>query len=152
AKKQQKAVIVTIDPRQTMTSKIADIHIPLQPGFDSVFTSGLLHVILEERLYDAEFVANHTEGIEDVRQAVADYSPDRVSLYTGIPVEVIRTVARGFAKAESGVILTARGLEQQTNGVEHTLGYINLCLLTGKVGKPYSGFGPVTGQANGQGG
>ncbi len=152
AKKQQKAVIVTIDPRQTMTSKIADIHIPLQPGFDSVFTSGLLHVILEERLYDADFVANHTEGIEDVRKAVAEFSPDRVSLYTGIPVEVIRTVARGFAKAESGVILTARGLEQQTNGVEHTLNYINICLLTGKIGKPNSGFGAVTGQANGQGG
>lgn len=152
AAKKRKAVIVTIDPRQTMTSKIADIHVPLQPGFDSVFVNALLHVILEERLYDAEFVASHTDGIDDVRKAVREFSPDRVSLYTGIPVEVIRTIARSFAKAESGVVLTARGLEQQTNGVEHTLNYINLCLLTGKIGKPGCGFGAVTGQANGQGG
>ncbi|XEC95275.1 molybdopterin oxidoreductase family protein [Paenibacillus tarimensis] len=152
AAKKQKAIIVTIDPRQTMTSKIADIHVPLQPGFDSVFVNALLHVILDERLYDEAYVNEHTSGIESVREAVKAFSPDKVSLYTGIPVEVIRTIARGFAKAESGIVLTARGLEQQVNGVEHTLNYINLCLLTGKIGKPGCGYGAVTGQANGQGG
>lgn len=152
AAKKQKAIIVTIDPRQTMTSKIADIHVNLQPGFDSVFVNGLIHVILKENLYDRAFVESHTSGIEEVRQAVEHFSPETVALYTGIPKEVTRTIARGFAKAETGIVLTARGLEQQVNGVEHTLSYINLCLLTGKIGKPGCGFGPVTGQANGQGG
>ncbi|MFC5647818.1 molybdopterin oxidoreductase family protein [Paenibacillus solisilvae] len=150
--KKQKAIIVTIDPRQTLTSKIADIHVNLQPGFDSVFVNGLLHVIIHEKLYDQSFVESHTTGFEEVRQAVEHFSPETVALYTGIPKEVTRTIARGFAKAETGIVLTARGLEQQINGVEHTLSYINLCLLTGKVGKPGCGFGPVTGQANGQGG
>ncbi|MBP3964890.1 molybdopterin oxidoreductase family protein [Paenibacillus lignilyticus] len=152
AAKKRGAIIVTIDPRPTMTSKLADIHVNLQPGFDSVFVNGLLHVILNENLFDQAYVDAHTTGIEEVRESVRDFSPDTVSGYTGIPKEVIRTIARGFARAETGVVLTARGLEQQINGVEHTLNYINLCLLTGKMGRPGCGFGPVTGQANGQGG
>ncbi|WP_255570523.1 molybdopterin oxidoreductase family protein [Cohnella sp. CFH 77786] len=152
AAKKQGAVIVTIDPRNTMTSKIADIHIRLQPGFDSVLVNSLLHVILEEKLYDAKFVETRTNGLEEVRGAVKDFPPDVVERYTGIPEEVIRVVARGFAKAETGIVLTARGLEQQINGVEHALNYMNLCLLTGKIGRPGCGYGAVTGQANGQGG
>jgi assimilatory nitrate reductase catalytic subunit len=152
AAKKQKAVIVTIDPRQTMTSKLADIHVNLQPGFDSVFVNSLLHVIVNEGLYDKAYVENHTTGLEEIRAAVEHFSPDTVSMYTGIPKEVIRTIARGFARAETGIVLTARGLEQQVNGVEHTLNYINLCLITGKMGRPGCGFGAVTGQANGQGG
>ncbi|WP_276355373.1 molybdopterin oxidoreductase family protein [Cohnella caldifontis] len=152
AAKKAGAVIVTIDPRNTMTSKTADIHIRLQPGFDSVLVNSLLHVILEEKLYDARFVETRTHGLEEVRAAVRDFPPDVVERYTGIPEEVIRVVARGFAQAETGIVLTARGLEQQTNGVEHALNYINLCLLTGKVGRPGCGYGAVTGQANGQGG
>ncbi|GGF92156.1 molybdopterin oxidoreductase family protein [Paenibacillus abyssi] len=152
AAKKQNAIIVTIDPRQTLTSKIADIHVPLQPGFDSVFVNALLYVILQEKLYDQAFVEEHTNGIDEIHKAVKAFSPDKVSMYTGIPVEMIRTIARGFAKAESGMVLTARGVEQQVNGVEHTLNFINLCLLTGKIGKPGCGYGAVTGQANGQGG
>ncbi|RRJ67515.1 nitrite reductase [Paenibacillus oralis] len=152
AAKKQGAVLVTIDPRQTLTSKIADLHITLQPGHDSLLVSGMLHVLLEENLYDAEFVSAHTEGLEEVREAVRLFPPDRVAALTGVAEDTIRTVARGFAAAETAIVLTARGLEQQVNGVEHTLQYINLCLLAGHIGKPGSGFGSVTGQANGQGG
>lgn len=151
AKKQQ-AVIVTIDPRRTLTSKIADIHMELQPGHDSLLVSGLLHVILQEELYDQAFVASYTEGMEELRKAVLPFTPERVSEMAGVSADIIRTVARGFAATDAGIVLTARGLEQQVNGVEHTLQYINLCLLTGNIGRPGSGFGSVTGQANGQGG
>jgi len=150
--KKRGAVLVTIDPRNTMTSKSADLHVRLQPGFDSVFVNGLLHVILKEKLYDADFVARRTSGLEQLIEAVEPFSPDNVERYTGILAGVVRTVARGFAKAETGIVMTARGLEQQVNGVEHALNYMNLCLLTGKIGRPGCGFGAVTGQANGQGG
>lgn len=152
AAKKAGAVIVTVDPRQTMTSKISDIHVKLQPGFDSVFVNGLLHVIIEEGLYDRAYVAERTNGFEELAAAVREFTTEYVSRVTGIYEEKIRAIARGFAKSESGVVLTARGLEQQVNGVEHTLNYINLALVCGKVGRPYSGFGAVTGQANGQGG
>ena len=150
--KKNGAVIVTIDPRNTKTSKIADIHIRLQPGFDSVLVNGLLHVIIQERLYNEEFVRKWTNGFDQLAEAVERFTPDYVERVTGVLEAVIRNVARGFAKAGTGIVLTARGLEQQINGVEHTLNYINLCLLTGKIGKSGSGFGSITGQANGQGG
>jgi assimilatory nitrate reductase catalytic subunit len=150
--KKNGAVIVTIDPRNTMTSKMADIHIRLQPGFDSVFVNGLLHVIVKEKLYDEVFVHKHTSGLKALLEAVEPYTPARVEELTGVLEAVTRTVARGFAQAESSIVLTARGLEQQVNGVENTLNYINLSLITGKIGKPGSGYGAVTGQGNGQGG
>ncbi|MDB5053548.1 MAG: nitrite reductase [Bacilli bacterium] len=150
--KKNKAIIVTIDPRNTMTSKIADIHVRIQPGFDSIFMNGLLHVIIEEKLYDQAFVDKRTHGFAELAETVKSYTPQRVEELTGVLAAVTRTIARGFAKAESGIVLTARGLEQQVNGVENTLNYINLSLITGKMGKPGSGYGAVTGQANGQGG
>ncbi len=150
--KKNKAIIVTIDPRNTMTSKVADIHVRLQPGFDSVFVNGLLNVIIQEKLYDERFVNDRTNGFAELARAVEVYTPDRVQQITGVLEGVIRTVARGFAKAKTGIVLTARGLEQQVNGVEHALNYMNLSLLTGKIGKEGCGFGSVTGQANGQGG
>jgi assimilatory nitrate reductase catalytic subunit len=150
--KKNKAFIVTIDPRNTMTSKMADLHVRLQPGFDSVFVNGLLNVIVEEKLYDKKFIDDQTVGFNDLQDAVQSFTPDRVEEISGILSGVTRTIARGFAKAESGIVLTARGLEQQVNGVENTLNYINLSLITGKIGKPGSGYGAVTGQGNGQGG
>lgn len=150
--KKNKATIVTIDPRQTLTSKISDIHVRLQPGFDSVFINGLLHVILNENLADVSFMNKMTVGIDELRKVVEPYTPEYVERLTGVMGAVTRTIARGYARAESGIVLTARGLEQQINGVENTLNYINLSLVTGKIGKKGCGYGAVTGQANGQGG
>jgi len=150
--KKNGAFLVTIDPRHTMTSKSADLHITLKPGFDSVFVNGLLHVILSENLYDRNFVEQRTNGFAALEEAVRPFTPAYVEQITGVLEAVTRTVARGFARAETGIVLTARGLEQQINGVEHTLNYMNLSLVTGKIGRSGCGFGSVTGQANGQGG
>lgn len=150
--KKNKATIVTIDPRQTMTSKISDIHVRLQPGFDSVFVNGLLHVILNENLADLSFINKMTVGIDELKKIVEPYTPEYVECLTGVMEAVTRTIARGYARAESGIVLTARGLEQQINGVENTLNYINLSLVTGKIARKGCGYGAVTGQANGQGG
>jgi assimilatory nitrate reductase catalytic subunit len=150
--KKNGAIIVTIDPRNTLTSKVADIHVRLQPGFDSVFINGLLNVIISEKLHAGTFIHERTVGFEQLVETVKPYTPARVEQLTGVLEGVVRTIARGFAKADTGIVLTARGLEQQVNGVENTLNYINLALITGKIGKKGCGFGAVTGQANGQGG
>ncbi len=150
--KKNGATIVTIDPRNTMTSKIADIHVRLQPGFDSVFVNGLLNVMVGEKLIDESFVWNRTVGLEQLAEAVRPFTPERVEELTGVLEGVTRTIARGFARAKTGIVMTARGLEQQVNGVENTLNYINLALITGKIGREGCGYAAVTGQANGQGG
>lgn len=150
--KKKGAIIVTIDPRNTMTSKVSDIHVRLQPGFDSVLINGLLHVMVEEKLVNERFIRERTSGFDNLKEAVKAFTPARVEELTGVLEAVVRTIARGFAKAETGIVLTARGLEQQSNGVENTLNYINLSLVTGKIGRTGCGYGAVTGQANGQGG
>lgn len=150
--KKKGAVIVTVDPRNTLTSKISSLHVRLQPGFDSVFVNGLIHVILDEMLYDEAFVTDHTIGLSELREATKSFPPARVEEITGIFEGVTRTIARQFARSTTGIVLTARGIEQQVNGVEHALNYMNLVLLTGKIGRTGCGFGTVTGQANGQGG
>ncbi len=152
AAKKRGAFIVTIDPRNTPTSKLADVHVRLQPGFDSIFVNGLLHVMIEEELIDASFIDARTAGFDELKEAVRSFTPDRVEELTGVVAAVVRTIARKFASSHSGIVLTARGVEQQVNGVENTLNYMNLCLITGKIGRKGCGFGAVTGQANGQGG
>ncbi|GIQ70161.1 assimilatory nitrate reductase catalytic subunit [Xylanibacillus composti] len=152
AAKKRGAFIVTVDPRNTPTSKLADVHIRLQPGFDSVFVNGLLHVMIEENLVNLPFIQTRVEGFDELKEAVQDYTPDRVEAWTGVMAAVVRTVARKFAAAATGIVMTARGIEQQTNGVDNTLNYINLSLVTGKIGRSGCGYGAITGQANGQGG
>ncbi len=146
------ATIVTIDPRNTLTSKIGDIHVRLEPGHDSIFVNGLLHVIISEQWWDHTFIEERTSGIASLMETVASYTPERVEEMTGILAAKTRTIARQFAQADSGIVMTARGVEQQADGVDNTLNYINLCLVTGKIGREGCGFGAVTGQANGQGG
>jgi len=148
AAKKQGAVVVAIDPHDAMTAKIADACVRPQPGFGDVFVRSLLHVLLEENLYDRRFVEERTVGIDLLRETVRPFAPEAVQPYTGVPAEAARGIARGFARAETGVVLTARGLEQQANGVEHALSYIHLCLLTGKIGRPGCGYGSIAGQAN----
>ena len=80
------------------------------------------------------------------------YWPDRVERITGIPVTALRETVHTLAEAESAMILTARGAEQHSNGTETAQAYINLALALGLVGRPYSGYGTITGQGNGQGG
>ena len=83
---------------------------------------------------------------------MAAYWPDRVERITGVPVEALRQTVRTLAEAEHAMILTARGAEQHSNGTDTAQAYINLALALGLVGRPFSGYGTITGQGNGQGG
>lgn len=144
--------LVVVDPRKTATAERADIHLQLTPGTDAALANGLLHVIVRDRLVDASFIADRTTGFDAVRHAIASYWPDRTERITGIPAERIVAAAHLLARAPSLVILTARGGEQQSHGVDNVLAFINIALALGQVGKRYGGFGSLTGQGNGQGG
>ena len=98
--KKNGAFIVTIDPRFTMTSKIADLHIQLQPGFDSVFINSLHHVIISEKLYDSKFIELRTEGFAALAESAPTFTPAYIEQLTGVLEGMTRMIARGFAKAE----------------------------------------------------
>jgi assimilatory nitrate reductase catalytic subunit len=144
--------LIVADPRATATAQKATLHLQLTPGTDLALANGLLHIVINDRLIDRDYIAKRTRGFEEVRRVVAGYWPERVERITGVPVEQLREAAHLLGKATTAMVLTARGTEQQSKGVESVLGFINLALALGKVGKPHSGWGCLTGQGNGQGG
>ncbi|WP_407921105.1 assimilatory nitrate reductase catalytic subunit NasC [Brevibacillus migulae] len=146
------AVIIAIDPRVTGTTKIADLHLQLKPGTDAILASGLLKVIVDEGFVNETFVQQHTTGAEELLEHLRSIDLQQVAAITGVPVDMIGLAARAYGKAESGMLFTARGVEQHATGVKNVCSYLNMVLLTGKIGSPGNGYGAVTGQANGQGG
>jgi assimilatory nitrate reductase catalytic subunit len=144
--------LIVADPRRTATAQAADLHLPITPGTDLALANGLLFVAIEEKLIDAKFIADRTNGFEEVRRAVLTSDPATVERLTGISETQLRTTVRWLASARSAMILTGRGPEQQSKGVDTVLAFVNLALALGKVGKPASGYGCLTGQGNGQGG
>ncbi|MFD5323133.1 molybdopterin oxidoreductase family protein [Streptomyces sp. NPDC127092] len=144
--------LIVVDPRRTRTAEQADLHLAPRPGTDLALALGMLHLVVAEGRVDEEFVAARTEGWEAARAGAMSHWPEHVERITGVPVPRLREAVRMFAEAETGMVLTARGPEQQSKGTDTVGAWINLCLATGKAGRPLSGYGCLTGQGNGQGG
>ncbi len=144
--------LIVADPRRTPTARGADLFLQLTPGTDLALANGLLYVAIEEKLTDARYIADRTSGFDNVRAVALQYHPARVERLTGIAEAQLRQAARWLATARSSMILTGRGTEQHSKGVDSVHAWINLALALGKVGAPHSGFGTLTGQGNGQGG
>jgi len=144
--------LIVVDPRLTPTAAAATLHLQITPGTDSALANGLLHIAVRERLIDAVYIEQRTSRFDAVKRAVARYWPARVERITGIPEKQLELAARLLGMSASAMVLTARGPEQQSKGVENVAAFINLALALGLCGKPYSGHGCLTGQGNGQGG
>ena len=144
--------LIVVDPRRSATAATADLALHLTPGTDAALANGLLHLIIRDGLIDTDYIRERTEGFERVREVAATYWPERVELITGVPEAELLQAARMLGMAKTAMVLTGRGPEQQSQGVNNVLSFINLALALGKVGRPYSGYGCITGQGNGQGG
>ncbi len=145
------AKVIVVDPREIQIAKLADLHLQQRPGTDVAWLNGMMHVIIQEDLYDHAFVEERTEGFEELRATVAEYTPARVQNITGIPATDLEAAARLYATAERGAILYAMGITQHTTGVDNVVSCANLAMLTGNVGKPGTGVNPLRGQNNVQG-
>ncbi|MES5821281.1 molybdopterin oxidoreductase family protein [Streptomyces sp. RG80] len=150
--KENGGTLIVIDPRRTKTAEQADLHLMPRPGTDLALALGLLHLVVAEGRVDEEYVDERTAGWEDARAAAMAHWPEYVERITGVPVPQLRETVRMFCEPESAMVLTARGPEQQSKGTDTVGAWINLCLATGRAGRPYSGYGCLTGQGNGQGG
>ncbi len=150
--KEKGAYLIAIDPRDTGTTRAADLHLRVKPGMDAALANGMLKVILEEGLIDESFVRQRTKGFEELRAHLEAQDLGQIAELTGVSAELIRKAALAYGRAATGMVFTARGVEQQTDGYMAVRNFLNLVLLTGKIGKPGCGYGAVTGQGNGQGG
>jgi assimilatory nitrate reductase catalytic subunit len=144
--------LIVVDPRRTRTAEHADLHLQPRPGTDLALALGLLHLVVAEGLVDERFVAERTTGWPEARAAAMAHWPELVERITGVPAPALREAVAMFCGAAEGMVLTARGPEQQSKGTDTVSAWINLCLATGRAGRPLSGYGCLTGQGNGQGG
>jgi assimilatory nitrate reductase catalytic subunit len=152
AQRDRGGALVVADPRRTATAKFAALHLPLAPGTDAALGNGLLHVAVRDGLIDRDFIAARTTGFERVQRAVASWWPDRVERITGVPAALVEKAAHILGEAATAMLMTGRGAEQQTQGVNNVAAFINLALALGKAGRAHCGYACLTGQGNGQGG
>jgi formate dehydrogenase major subunit len=129
------AKIIVCDPRRIETARIADRHLQLNNGSNMALVNAFGHVLLEEDLYNHDYVERFTEGLDAYREAVKDYSPEAVEAVTGVPAQEIRQAMRMFAAAPSATIMWGMGVTQFGQAVDVVKGLASLALLTGNLGR-----------------
>ncbi len=125
------AKLVVIDPYRTRTAACADWHIPINPGTDVALALGMMHVIINENLHDADYVAQHTIGFDQLRAKVQDYPPEKVAQWTGMSAADIQKLAREYATVRPAVIRMNYGVQRSQNGGMATRSIAMLPCVTG---------------------
>ncbi|MGW1202692.1 molybdopterin-dependent oxidoreductase [Streptomyces cyaneofuscatus] len=146
------AKLIVVDPRRTATADKADLFLQIRPGTDLALLNGLLHLLVANGHTDEEFIAEFTEGWEEMPAFLADHPPAKVAAITGIPEADIRQAARWIGEAGAWMSCWTMGLNQSTHGTWNTNALVNLHLATGALCRPGSGPFSLTGQPNAMGG
>jgi formate dehydrogenase major subunit len=121
------------------------------PGTDVALLNAMLNVIIEESLYDRQYVEANTEGFENLAHHIKDFTPEAMQHICGVDADTIRTVARTYAGAERAIIFWGMGISQSVHGTDNARCLIALSMITGQVGRPGTGLHPLRGQNNVQG-
>jgi formate dehydrogenase major subunit len=145
------AKLILMDPRSQNLGRYASHELNFKPGMDVSLLNAMLHTIMEEELYDLQYVQAHTLGFEDLKKSVKKFSPEAMEEVCGIPAETIREVARIYARSERSIIFWGMGISQHVHGTDNARCLIALALTTGQVGRPGTGLHPLRGQNNVQG-
>ncbi len=151
ALEKRKFPVIVVDPRVTMFAQKADIHLPVAPGTDLVLLNALAHAILEEGLADENYIRTSTVGYDEFSALVKEYDPESASKICGIDADMIRKVARMYAKAGAAMTIWTMGINQSTHGSDGVCAINNLNLITGNIGKPGGSSLSITGQCNAMG-
>jgi assimilatory nitrate reductase catalytic subunit len=150
--REQGAKVIVQDPRITPVARTCDLYLPVKPGRDAALFAGVLNLMIQRGWIDRGFIESSTVGFDDVATYCAEWSLARTADVTGVAARSIEQAAEWWGTAKSSFLFHARGIEHHSNGVQNSLGCINLVLASGRIGKPNSGYGTIVGQANGQGG
>ncbi len=143
--------LIVMDPRGVGLKRFATHMLQFRPGADVSMLNAIMHVIVEEKLYDQQYIEAYTENWEAEKAHLADFTPEKMESICGIPADTLREVARTFAGAKSAMIFWGMGISQHIHGTDNSRCLISLALMTGQVGRPGTGLHPLRGQNNVQG-
>lgn len=147
------AKLIVIDPRGQSQgiARHASHVLQFKPGSDVALLNSMLHTIITENLYDEQYVQANTEGFEDLKRKIIDFSPEKMSAVCGITADKIKQVARIYATSKASIIFWGMGISQHVHGTDNSRCLIALALSTGQIGRPGTGLHPLRGQNNVQG-
>jgi formate dehydrogenase major subunit len=143
--------LIVMDPRGVGLRRFASHMLQFRPGTDVSMLNAIMHVIVEEGLYDEQYIAAYTENWEAEKAHLKDFSPEKMAPICGIGAEVLRDVARTFAGANAAMIFWGMGVSQHIHGTDNSRCLISLALMTGQIGRSGAGLHPLRGQNNVQG-
>ena len=143
--------LIIMDPRQQDLSRHAYKHLQFKPGKDVALLNSMIYTIIEEKLYDEQYVASMTEGFKSLQENIKKFIPEDMEKICGIKAEDIRNTARVYAKSEKSIIFWGMGVSQHIHGTDNSRCLITLALITGHIGRPGTGLHPLRGQNNVQG-
>ena len=143
--------LIAMDPRGVGLGRFATHRLLFRPGTDVAMLNAIMATIVEEELYDRQYIAGFTENWEAMKQHLTGFPPEKMAELCGIPAETLREVARTFAGAKSAMIFWGMGISQHIHGTDNSRCLISLALMCGQVGRPGTGLHPLRGQNNVQG-
>jgi formate dehydrogenase major subunit len=143
--------LIVMDPRGQGLKRFAYQMLQFRPGADVSMLNAIMNVIVEEGLYDQQYIDAYTENWDAEKEHLKDFTPEAMEPICGIAPDVIRDVARSFAGAKAGMIFWGMGVSQHIHGTDNSRCLISLALMTGQVGRPGAGLHPLRGQNNVQG-
>jgi assimilatory nitrate reductase catalytic subunit len=151
-KKNPDLKIIVVDPRRTDTAASADLHLAILPGTDVVLFNAMLHVMLWEGWCDMAYIAAHTEGFDELKVNVREFTPQHAATICGVEADDIVQAAKWFATSKATLSLYCQGLNQSIQGSHKNAALINLHLATAQIGRPGAAPLSLTGQHNAMGG
>jgi len=145
------AELFVTDPRRTDLASRATLHLPLRVGSDIALLNAIMNVLINEDIYDKEYVSTCCIGFDELKAKVMEYPPERAAGICGIDAETIRRVARRLATVKPAMLIYTLGITEHTCGVNNVVTCANLQMLLGNVGFECGGVNPLRGQNNVQG-
>jgi formate dehydrogenase major subunit len=145
------AQLIVMDPRGQALKRHATHMLQFKNGTDVAMLNGILSTIVTEKLYDEQYIQTYVEGFKPFAESVKAFTPEEMAPICGIDADVLRAVARKFARAKSAIIFWGMGVSQHTHGTDNARCLIALSLITGQIGRPGTGLHPLRGQNNVQG-
>ncbi len=145
------ATLIVMDPRGTGIARHATHNLQFKSGSDVAMLNAMLNIIIEEQLYDRDYVQKHTTGFAALKKHIVEFTPERMQDICGIDAHTLRTVARTYANAKAAIIFWGMGISQHVHGTDNARCLIALALITGQIGRPGTGLHPLRGQNNVQG-
>jgi formate dehydrogenase alpha subunit len=148
---QKGAKIIIADPRRIPMVRFAEVFLNLKPGTDVALVNGIANIILQEGLDNERFIKERTEGFEEWKKSIEDYTPAYVGQITGVSAKDIIKAAKLYGNSRQAGIFYTMGITQHSCGTDNVNAIANLALLTGNIGSEFTGINPLRGQNNVQG-